>query len=88
MTSKFLFPLIASSNCENKESYCEAAYPDCSSLAVKRDCQKYCGLCPSSSCVNKESWCESARPDCNSSFVKKSCQKFCGLCSGNFNQHV
>ena len=31
--------------CENKESWCEAARPDCSMTTTKENCQKYCGLC-------------------------------------------
>ena len=77
------FSFKGSSRCQNKESYCDAARPDCSTSAAKRDCKKYCGLCQTSSCVNKESWCESARPDCSTSLAKTSCKKFCGLCGGN-----
>ena len=77
-----LFSFKGSSECQNKESYCEAARPDCSTSQAKQDCKKYCGLCKSSSCVNKEPWCEAAKPDCKTSFAKKNCKKFCGLCEG------
>merc|ERR1719414_1482570 len=74
-----------SSRCENKESYCEAARPDCSTSAARRDCKKYCGLCRASRCANKESWCESVNPDCSASMTRESCKKYCGLCEGGGN---
>merc|ERR1712038_119404 len=74
-----------SSRCENKESYCEAARPDCSTSAAGRDCKKYCGLCQASRCVTQESWCEAAKPDCSTSLARESCKKYCGLCGGDGN---
>merc|ERR1712038_676569 len=74
-----------SSRCENNESYCEAARPDCSTSTARRDCKKYCGLCQASRCVNQESWCESAKPDCSTSLARESCKKYCGLCGGGGN---
>ena len=73
--------------CQNKESYCNAVYPDCSTSKVKRDCKKYCGLCQSSICANEESWCDFARPDCSTSLAQKSYKKLCGLCGGNFKKN-
>ena len=85
--SKLFLPFIGFTKCQNKESYCEAARPDCRASVARRDCRKYCGLCQVSSCVNEESWCESARPDCSTSLAVEKCKKFCGLCGGNFNTH-
>ena len=76
------FSLVGSSGCFDKESWCEAAKPDCSTSLARESCKKYCGLCQISSCVNKESWCEAAKPDCSTSLARESCKKFCGLCGG------
>lgn len=32
--------------CENLESWCDAAMPNCQESFVREKCQKYCGLCP------------------------------------------
>lgn len=77
-----LFSFKGSAGCQNKESYCELARPDCKTSRAMQDCKKYCGLCQTSSCVNKEPWCEAAKPDCTTSFAKKNCKKYCGLCGG------
>ena len=37
----------AEKKCENKESWCEAAKPDCDTDVAKEKCQKYCGACKS-----------------------------------------
>ena len=87
IVSSFFFLFIGSMKCQNKESYCNAVYPDCSTSKVKRDCKKYCGLCQSSICANEESWCDFARPDCSTSLAQKSYKKLCGLCGGNFKKN-
>ena len=76
-----MFLFIESSKCENKETYCSEAAPDCSKSKVKQDCQKHCGIC--SSCVDEEAWCEYSSPDCTKPFVEKNCKKTCGFCGGN-----
>ena len=40
-----LYHFSTEQKCENKESWCEAARPDCSMATTKENCQKYCGLC-------------------------------------------
>ena len=81
-----MFSFIESSKCENKETYCDKAGPDCSESKVKQDCQKYCGIC--SSCVDEKAWCEYSDPNCTKPFVEKNCKKTCGFCGGIRSKHV
>ena len=32
--------------CNDLQTWCEAAKPDCEQIFVKQQCKKYCGLCP------------------------------------------
>ena len=44
-TILFLEAIFADKKCEDKESWCETAMPDCNRDEIKEGCQKYCGLC-------------------------------------------
>ena len=36
--------------CENKETWCEAAKPDCKTDVAKESCPKYCDVCKKGVC--------------------------------------
>lgn len=70
--------IAGDATCQNLQTWCEAAKPDCEQVFVKDQCKKYCGLCPA--CKNKATWCDAAKPDCDTEIAKENCQKFCRIC--------
>ena len=49
----FFIDKDADKKCENKETWCELAKPDCKMDATKESCQKYCGICKGMSLSSK-----------------------------------
>lgn len=82
------------STCENKESFCDVAQPNCELDYVKESCEKHCDLCPpppppsTGTCVNNDtdSNCDGWKGQgfCkgkHSAYMLLNCKKSCELCN-------